>query len=274
MSTDRRSSFLALAGALGLLAGTPLAQGQPAPASILCDSDAKCARLAEQGKSALQTEQYDVALAAYQAAYALRPDPKLLYNLARIMHRAGRLHEAITHYKKYLRDGVTEPQGQRDKANQYLQAAVATIEHEQATRDAPLDPAKPSMQTPVSSSASPPPLVVTSEPDSTTRAAVERRPLSGWRIGLGVSLMGAGLILGGFGGSGLAVHGSCQQMAAAAWQQPTCLQAYNTQTIGGVLLGVGGAAVLAGILTVAIPTKKSVQSFRSTSLAVRPAGRM
>ncbi|MBL9007612.1 MAG: PEGA domain-containing protein [Myxococcales bacterium] len=52
----------------------------------------------------------------------------------------------------------------------------------------------------------------------------------------GVSSVAVGVILAGFGVSGLAIHGQCGAGDAAS---PLCPQIYDTQTKGGVLLGLG-----------------------------------
>jgi tetratricopeptide (TPR) repeat protein len=55
------------------------------------------------------------ALQLYKQAYELQPDPRLLFNVARIYHRQNRCDEAMTAYQQFI--DVTEPQSeQRNKA--------------------------------------------------------------------------------------------------------------------------------------------------------------
>lgn len=246
MWIDRLSPLIPPLITLLLFSWAPRSHGQPKPASSHCESDASCARLAEQGKAALQAEQYETALAAYQAAYALRQDPKLLYNLARTAHRAGRLADAVLYYDKYLREGIGEPQAQRDKAAQHLEAASAAIETKKKEKPTPVARGEAGALTPTSPS----------DPTPAPPGTRARGTLPRWRIGVGVALMGTGLTLVGFGISGMLANGSCKQMTAAMWGQPMCLQTYDTQAAGSALLGTGSAAILAGILTLAIPTKE------------------
>jgi hypothetical protein len=63
------------------------------------------------------------ALAEYQAAYALRKTPWLLFNIARILHRLNRLPEAIPYYQKYLGKKVFFEDERSIKAQKFLTQA-------------------------------------------------------------------------------------------------------------------------------------------------------
>ena len=65
----------------------------------------------------------------------------------------------------------------------------------------------------------------------------------------GIAALGAGVILGGFGLSGLAVHGQC---GAGSSTEPLCPQIYDTQSKGGALLGVGLGLSLVGTVGIVL----------------------
>ncbi|MFO0577086.1 MAG: PEGA domain-containing protein [Polyangia bacterium] len=90
------------------------------------------------------------------------------------------------------------------------------------------------------------------------RAEAGRRPL--WRLIAGSSLLGAGVILVGFGASALAVNGRCKAAPTTTTPPPTsgvptdpCLPVYETAGVGGGLVGAGAGAVLGGVLLIAWP---------------------
>src|SRR5262245_28592650 len=100
------------------------AQAQARPPS--CEEDPGCATLMEQAYVASQKGLFAEAQDAYEQAYRVRPDPKLLYNLARVLHKAGRAADALPYYQRYLETGSRDNDKQRRKAEQYL--AEARIE--------------------------------------------------------------------------------------------------------------------------------------------------
>ena len=65
----------------------------------------------------------------------------------------------------------------------------------------------------------------------------------------GVAAVGTGVILSGFGLSGLAVHGQCGSNAMAG---TLCPEIYDTQSKGGALLGVGLGLSVAGTIGIVL----------------------
>lgn len=105
------------------------ASGDPLAGS--CDDLAVCAALAAEAREHSQAGRFEEAKRAYLQAYQRRADPRLLYNLARVMHKAGRYYEAATYYKAYLDAGAEGSQEQRQKTEQYLaqsRSAAAELE--------------------------------------------------------------------------------------------------------------------------------------------------
>lgn len=249
MSTRRNASRLVrLAMVSGLLSVVGVV---PAAAAVSCDRDPRCAALAEQGREALSRGDLDAAQAAYESAHRLRPTPKLLYNIARVQHKAGRFGEAIASYQQYLREGTSEPPQQLTKAQQFLTDAQA--QEESRLRPKPEPPPPPIV-------AVPPPVLPPPAP------VVERRSVPRWRLGVGITLLVAGSVAGGFGVSALLAHGGCRPMPTSAFSP--CVEQYDTRIIGGSLVGAGAAAALGGILFLAIPGgRKSLPSSTQASAA-------
>lgn len=119
-------------------------RAQPAEAPDSCDEDAECKRLAKEGLEHSKGRRFDAAQRAYEAAYAQRPAAKLLFNLARVLHKADRLAKAITYYQRYLDAGAEGLDEQRRKAQQFLAQAREQLQQEVAsTAQLPADPAPP-----------------------------------------------------------------------------------------------------------------------------------
>jgi tetratricopeptide (TPR) repeat protein len=122
--------------ALSVLLGNPLGRAQRIQSvAPSCREEPECARLLDQGQEYSKAEQFVEAERAYERAYQRRPDPLLLYNIARVLHKAGRASLAIPYYQKYLDAGSIGDEAQRRKAQEYLQEA------RQQTPEPPLSPA-------------------------------------------------------------------------------------------------------------------------------------
>lgn len=92
-------------------------------AGLSCDDDPDCSRIAAQASDHSLAGRFDEARRLYEAAYALRKAPLLLYNLARVMHKAGRPAEAMGYYQRYLDAGAEGSEANRRKAQQFLEQA-------------------------------------------------------------------------------------------------------------------------------------------------------
>lgn len=84
---------------------------RPPPLLVLCCLALFAARPAraqsddvprDQAEVLYQAGQYADALKAYEAAYARRQSPRLLYLIARTHQRLGHVEEAVSHYRRFL----------------------------------------------------------------------------------------------------------------------------------------------------------------------------
>lgn len=225
--------------ALAVMLASADTRAQSQAAADPCDAFPECAARAEHARSLVNDGKYEDAFRAYQIAYALRQSPKLLFNMARTLHKAGRLTEAADYYQHYLDDGKGEPAEQRSKAADYRAGILAELNKAMALP--PGNPSPPALDPP-------PELPVT--PAST-------RYVPAWRISSGVAMGAIGIVLVGFGASGLALHGQCRQQTEAAWQTPLCVEQYNALGPAGALLGTGIGLAVSGVLLAAIPQKRS-----------------
>lgn len=142
---------------VGAQPGTSRAQAQPAP--MRCEDVSECGRLTNEAYAHWQAGRFIQAQRVYEQAYKRWPDAVLLYNLARVLHRAQRPAEAIPYYEKYLQSGAEGSEEQRRKAEQYV---------EQARREAGLP--QPSSVSSFPSSAGPAPAPRPAAPSSNLAA--------------------------------------------------------------------------------------------------------
>lgn len=87
-------------------ARTPAA---PAPEPSRPDAVEKARQHAKQGTSYYNLDRFAEALPEYEAAYLAMPDPALLYNIAQCHRMMGRKPEALSYYRKYLREAPNAP---------------------------------------------------------------------------------------------------------------------------------------------------------------------
>ena len=121
------------------LAATPALHAQPASAEDETDAPAKGDRPVENKSSknrtarahflraekAFNLAKFTEALAAYEAAYEVRPLPALLFNIAQCHRNLGDHERAVFFYRRYL---TLEP---RSKNRELVQDLIAEEEQEQ-----------------------------------------------------------------------------------------------------------------------------------------------
>lgn len=110
-----------------------VAIGQTPVLEADCTQDAQCTTLKEQAAERSQSGDLVEALRLYKHAYEVRPDPRLLFNIARLLHKQGKTAEAVPYYQKFI-DAPIQDAEQQKKAREYLeqiQAAQTTPQHKQ-----------------------------------------------------------------------------------------------------------------------------------------------
>ncbi len=102
----------------------------------------------------------------------------------------------------------------------------------------------------------PPPLIVATPPGGAS-PVTDREPRPLWRIALGASAIGVGVLIGGFGVSGLIQDGKCAD--------PLCQTYFDTRNKGVGLLAAGGVLAIGGSVLLALPgTRRQRTAFHLT----------
>jgi tetratricopeptide (TPR) repeat protein len=107
---------LTLVVLFGALAASGLARAEDPPTFV---------RLNEEGAAFYHARDFRKAIARFEQAYALEPDPNLLFNIARCRQALGENAAAIEGYERFLQAERAEPEG-RAKAEHELAALRAS----------------------------------------------------------------------------------------------------------------------------------------------------
>ena len=155
-----------------LCAVSASAQTEQPPAEDDCTRDRECARHYLQARTLSKAGQLADALDEYHAAYAIQHVPTLLFNIARINHKLGRLKEAASAYAAYLRQDVGTEPSLKEKAKEYLTQIPPQSEPPQPPPSpaALLPAAQPDLQTQLIPFKPPPP----SEPSAAASPIYKR----------------------------------------------------------------------------------------------------
>ncbi len=253
------------------VAGVQAALAGPAAAKVSCDKDKECARLAAKAREFSQAGRFEAAKQAYLSAYARRSDAQLLYNLARVLHKAGHPADAAVYYRRYLEAGAEGSDEQRKKAETFLQQATAeaapaspprslpdrTVNSQPQPLPSPVVQPQPLPSPVVQPQPLPSPVVqpqplpspVVQPQPAFSQDLVPRRPR--WRFIVGGAALGTGLLFLGFGTSALLARGMC--VAAPVAPAQACGYLFTTDGIGGGLVGTGAALTLSGVILMAWP---------------------
>lgn len=229
-----------LVASLALVGLAMPAAASAAPEQVLEDREARAhfARAQEH----FESEDYEAAIPELKAAYALEPNPMLLYAWAQAERLAGSCTRAVGLYRRFLE---TEPEAEQ---RQLAEANLLDCEAElPATTPAPeSEPGPPEDD-------SPPPPPPTDEP---TRHWA-RDPLGGVLFGLGVAGMASGGVL-----MGLARRRGTQAPNADVEDDYLALraEAQRMNAAGIVTLSVGSALLVGGVIRYALVATRGRRS--------------
>jgi hypothetical protein len=225
-------------GLIGLLLLAVVARAEAQPAVPDCSADPQCLSLYDRARQESEGGNLAEAQRFYKLAYEVKADPRLLFSIARVLHKGSRPQEAAIFYQQFI-DSPLDDAEQKRKAQQYL---------DQLRSPQPSPPLPP---TPPPQIATPAPAATPTKIPEDTQSPKPGRPR--WRLIVGGVTIGAGLLLTGFGASALVANGRC--IDAPIFPAQTCENVITTGGIGGALVGVGAAAVVGGVVLLAWPGK-------------------
>ena len=211
-----------------------LAFGRAAMAEPSAADKRRAGELAAQSAVHYKRGELEIAAALLKQAYALYPEPNLLYNLGRTLEKQGDLKGAVDAYHRYLASDATI--ADRPAIEQHVKELEAKLPPEPVAK-----PAKPSEPEPPHPAPPPPaPAVVVAPPPPPKPSVMP------WvTIGAGVVIVGAG--------AGAALYASNRHDAAVHEMVGTTAQslqdtASHYALAANVLFAVGGAVAITGIV--------------------------
>jgi hypothetical protein len=139
----------------GLVLGATFAAAAPARAA-----DEVAAAHYKKGRSLYNVSEYKGALEEFKAAYVVHEDPALLYNIAQCHRMLGNHREAITFYKRFLKE---EPGAKNRKE---IERLIGELEAKAGEAPPPAQEAAapPSAAPPAASAPEPTPVAVAAAP--------------------------------------------------------------------------------------------------------------
>lgn len=93
--------------------------------SVSCNDDHECRGMAKDAHDHSSAGRWIDARNIYERAYARWQDPKLLFNLARISHKAEQWTDAVQFYRRYIEAGAEGNEQFRKQAADFLAQALS-----------------------------------------------------------------------------------------------------------------------------------------------------
>ena len=231
--------------------GAP-AEGEAAPAEDAPDVSAEDRdegeRLSEQAIAKFQAKDFEGAVALFEQAYKLDPQPNYLFNIGRVHEEAGNLEAAVEYYAKFVKQpGVDlDSRGTALERLKVLREILQETGEPEPTDETPVEEPPPEDEKPVE----PPPEPVD---DGSEKKRKSIRGAGFAMLGIGAAALIGGGVVGGLAQADNNAAGE----AATPDEGRNLLEASQTKALtADVLFGVGGALVLTGVILVAVGLKK------------------
>lgn len=214
-----------------------------------CEQEPACMTLWDRASELSKQGNLPESQRMYEMAYDLRADPRLLFNIARVLHKRGLLAEAAARYQRFLKSTVRDPD-QKSKALAYLEEVRAALPPGETSRKGPSEP----LREPAAQSQP--------QPVPAAQQHVPKDPREGGRRLLIAGSVTAGLgLLGALAAAGLYAAGSVradQVHTSADEFEKLSLASQVRQLDTGATVGliVGSALMAGGAVMIGIGANK------------------
>ncbi|HEX2657016.1 MAG TPA: hypothetical protein VHU40_02035 [Polyangia bacterium] len=271
-SPPRKPTVMTVFGLVMLLFASSGARADESEAS---SRFASASKLSDEGLSLYKVRDYRHAIEKFLQAFALEPDPNLLYNMARCYEGIGDRDNAIEKYEDFLAKPDADPQG-RYRATDALRTLREAREAKQA-------PAATSAPTPLIAAPAPASDSAETAPRPLPAAAREDDSFlnaTTVTLGLGIVSLAAGATSYMLGVSdhhkvtGSAGYGAMGQVDPLTEAQA---QAYvdagkTKKLIGVIAMGVGGALVATSAILLMAGSNAETRAPGQVAIGVAPMG--
>lgn len=107
----------------------------------LADARIEARRHFRKGMSLIAEKKYDSGIDELEQAYAIRPHPNVLFNIARAYDDAGKSEEALRYYHRYLESGPRDTTAVAERVDELERLAARAAAVERAAQAVPVPPA-------------------------------------------------------------------------------------------------------------------------------------
>jgi tetratricopeptide (TPR) repeat protein len=217
----------------------------------------EASKLSDQAIEKFQAKDYDGAVALFEQAYGIDPNPNYLFNIGRVYEEAGTLDKAVEFYAKFVKQPGVDLDS-REVALERLKVLRAILE--ETTEKPPEEPKDEPKDDPV----------VETPPEPVVDEDAQRKRKAMRGAGFGLLGVGAAALIGGGVAGGLAQgdHNKAGEVADPADGVPLLESSQTKSLAANVLFGVGGALALTGVILVAVGFSKPKPTSR---VAVMPS---
>lgn len=225
--------------------------------------------LAEQARAKYREKDYAGAVVLFERAYALQPDPAILFNIGRIQEQANNVDAAIAYYQKFIADESVDI-GLRDTALQRLatlEKIVEIREKESAKSKPKPEPNKqPETDQPVG------PQVGPQAPPSDDKAAQNRAKIMR-PIGYTMAGVGAALLIGGGVAGGLAKgqENNFEGAETLDEQREAGRKGRSLAATADGLFIAGGVLAVVGLVLMFVPKARKSKAVQAMQPKVSPS---
>ena len=261
-SADARAASLPSAPGMLLLAPAAGAAAAPAAETETFES------LVGLATGKFKEKDYAGAVALFERAYAVQPEPAILFNIGRIYEEAQNAEAAIGYYEKFIADENVEPKDQ-EKAVQRLQVLRTIVEirekEKARTQPKPVEP-KPVVE-PDPIARPQPPVQQPGGDQKPAKPGRLLRPIGATLVGTGAALLIGGAIAGGLARSQYSVFADAKNLddREAAGARGRSL----ARTADGLFIA-GGVVAVIGVVMLAVPAARKSRAVQALSPRVSP----
>ncbi len=223
--------------------------------------------LVEQAGVKFKAKDYAGAVALFERAYTVQPEPAILFNIGRIYEQAQNAEAAIGYYEKFIADESVELKD-REKAVQRLQVlrTIVEIREKEKARTNP----KPAETTPAETSPD-----VGPKPGESVDTGAKKpppsarllRPIGGVMVGAGAALLIGGAISGGL------ARGRHKEFESAKTLDDREAAASRGRSLAATADGLfiaGGIVAAVGIVLLIVPAVRKSRAAQALSPQVSP----
>lgn len=242
------------------------ALAQPAPTDA---SGETFESLAEQARAKYREKDFVGAVALFERAYALQPDPAILFNIGRIHEQANNVDAAIAYYQKFIADETVDI-GLRDTALQRLATLekIVEIREKEEAKQKPKqpEPKQPEATQPVGPQPGPQP------PPGDDKSGQNKtkilRPIGYTMFGVGAALLIGGGIAGGL------AKGQENKFEAAETlddQREAGQKGKSLAATADGLFVAGGVLAVVGMVLLLVPKARKSKAVQAMQPKVSPS---